>query len=158
MSAISALWAGLHCSRRTGFYWCLIQVGWRSSVVMRLLFVCVGNTCRSQMAEALARHMGHEAASAGTHRGDTVASNSLAVLQEIGVSTEGLSPKSVDDVETEGWDMIISMGCGVHCPMLPIAEDWGLDDPVGGPIDVYRSTRDTIVNNLERLSAEQTDA
>ena len=125
---------------------------------MRLLFVCVGNTCRSQMAEALARHMGHEAASAGTHPGDAVASNSLAVLQEIGVSTEGLSPKSVDDVETEGWDMIISMGCGVHCPMLPIAEDWGLDDPVGGPIDIYRSTRDTIVNNLERLSAEQTDA
>tara|TARA_B100000929_G_C15370587_1_gene374212 strand:+ start:263 stop:595 length:333 start_codon:yes stop_codon:yes gene_type:complete len=110
------------------------------------------------MAEALARHMGHEAASAGTHPGDTVASNSLAVLQEIGVSTEGLSPKSVDDVETEGWDMIISMGCGVHCPMLPIAEDWGLDDPVGGPIEVYRSTRDTIVGNLERLSAEQTDA
>ena len=125
---------------------------------MRLLFVCVGNTCRSQMAEALARHMGYEAASAGTHPGDTVASNSLAVLQEIGVSTEGLSPKSVDDVEAEGWDMIISMGCGVHCPMLPIAEDWGLDDPVGGPIDIYRSTRDTIVNNLERLSAEQTDA
>jgi arsenate reductase len=110
------------------------------------------------MAEALARHMGHEAASAGTHPGHTVASNSLTVLQEIGVSTEGLSPKSVDDVETGGWDMIISMGCGVHCPMLPIAEDWGLDDPVGGPIDIYRSTRDTIVNNLERLSAEQTDA
>ena len=125
---------------------------------MRLLFVCVGNTCRSQMAEALARHMGHEAASAGTHPGHTVASNSLTVLQEIGVSTEGLSPKSVDDVETEDWDMIISMGCGVHCPTLPIAEDWGLDDPVGGPIDIYRSTRDTIVNNLERLSAEQTDA
>ena len=158
MSAISALRAALHCSRRTVFYWCLIQVGWRSSIVMRLLFVCVGNTCRSQMAEALARHMGHEAASAGTHPGGTVASNSLAVLQEIGVSTEGLSPKSVDDVETEGWDMIISMGCGVHCPMLPIAEDWGLDDPVGGPIEVYRSTRDTIVDNLERLSAEQTDA
>jgi len=125
---------------------------------MRLLFVCVGNTCRSQMAEALARHMGHEAASAGTHPGVTVASNSIAVLQEIGVSTEGLSPKSVDYVETEGWDMIISMGCGVHCPMLPIAEDWGLDDPVGGTIDVYRSTRDTIVDNLQRLSAEQTDA
>ena len=66
------------------------------------------------MEEGLARYMGHEAASAGTHPGDTVASNLLTVLQEIGVSTEGLSPKSVDDVETEGWDMIISMGCGVH--------------------------------------------
>ena len=45
------------------------------------------------------------------------------------------------------------MGCGVECPMLPIAEDWGLEDPVGLPIDVYRSTRDTIIENLLRLSA-----
>ena len=125
---------------------------------MRLYFVCVGNTCRSQMAEALARSMGHEAASAGTHPGGAVAENSLAVLDELGVSTAGLKPKSIDDVNPNGWDMIISMGCGVHCPALPISEDWGLDDPVGGPMEVYRKTRDTIIANLERLSAEQTDA
>lgn len=125
---------------------------------MRLYFVCVGNTCRSQMAEALARHFGHEAASAGTHPGSAVAANSLAVLEELDVSTAGLRPKSIDDVDSDDWDMIISMGCGVHCPNLPIAEDWGLDDPVGGPIEVYRQTRDTIIANLERLAAEQTDA
>ena len=62
------------------------------------------------MAEALARHFGHEAASAGTHPGSSVAENSLTVLEEMGVSTSGLRPKSVDDIETEGWDMIISMG------------------------------------------------
>ena len=105
------------------------------------------------MAEALARHYGHEAESAGTHPGSTVAPNSLSVLEELGVSTQGLRPKSVDDIETEGWDMIISMGCGVECPMLPIAEDWGLEDPVGLSIDVYRSTRDTIIENLQRLAA-----
>ena len=105
------------------------------------------------MAEALARHFGHEAASAGTHPGTRVAVNSLTVLKEIGVNTSGLKPKSVDDIETEGWDMIISMGGGVECPMLPIAQDWGLEDPVGLPIDVYRSTRDTIIENLQRLSA-----
>ena len=110
------------------------------------------------MAEALARHFGHEASSAGTHPGSSVAENSLTVLEEMGVSTSGLRPKSVDDIETEGWDMIISMGCGVECPMLPIAEDWGLEDPVGLPIDVYRSTRDTIIENLQRLSAQTTDA
>jgi arsenate reductase len=71
----------------------------------------------------------------------------------MGVSTSGLKPKSVDDIETEGWDMIISMGCGVECPMLPIVEDWRLEDPVGLNIDVYRSTRDTIIENLQRLSA-----
>ena len=105
------------------------------------------------MAEALARHFGHEAASAGTHPGSTVAANTLTVLEEIGVNTDGLRPKSVDDIETEDWGMIISMGCGVECPMLPIAEDWGLEDPVGLPMDVYRSTRDTIIENLKRLSA-----
>ena len=105
------------------------------------------------MAEALARHYGHEAESAGTHPGSVVASNSLTVLKELGVSTVGLRPKSVDEIDTIGWDMIISMGCGVECPALPIAEDWGLEDPVGLPIDVYRSTRDTIIENLHRLSA-----
>tara|TARA_B100001758_G_scaffold206150_1_gene186708 strand:- start:10 stop:327 length:318 start_codon:yes stop_codon:yes gene_type:complete len=105
------------------------------------------------MAEALARHYGHEAKSAGTHPGSVVASNSLTVLKELGVSTEGLRPKSVDEIDTIGWDMIISMGCGVECPALPIAEDWGLEDPVGLPIDVYRTTRDTIIENLHRLSA-----
>ena len=105
------------------------------------------------MAEALARHYGHEAESAGTHPGSVVASNSLTVLKELGVSAEGLRPKSVDEIDTIGWDMIISMGCGVECPALPIAEDWGLEDPVGLPIDVYRTTRDTIIENLHRLSA-----
>ena len=105
------------------------------------------------MAEALARHYGHEAESAGTHPGSVVASNSLSVLKELGVSTEGLRPKSIDEIDTIGWDMIISMGCGVECPALPIAEDWGLEDPVGLPIDVYRTTRDTIIENLHRLSA-----
>ena len=104
------------------------------------------------MAEALARHYGHEAESAGTHPGSVVASNSLSVLKELGVSTEGLRPKSIDEIDTIGWDMIISMGCGVECPMLPIAEDWGLEDPVGLPIDVYRNTRDTIIENLKNLS------
>ena len=98
------------------------------------------------MAEALARHYGHEAESAGTHPGSVVASNSLSVLKELGVSTEGLRPKSIDEIDTIGWDMIISMGCGVECPALPIAEDWGLEDPVGLPIDVYRSTRDTVLS------------
>ncbi len=128
--------------------------------LMRLLFVCVGNTCRSQMAEALARNMGHEAASAGTQTrsGSAVAAHSLTVLQEMGVDIDGLFPKSINDVDAEGWDMIISMGCGVHCPELPIAEDWGLEDPVGLPIVVYRRTRDAISENLARLSSSPTDA
>mgnify|MGYP002004115349 CR=1 FL=1 len=120
---------------------------------MRLLFVCVGNTCRSQMAEAIARDMGHHASSAGTHPGIAVAEKSILVLKEINIETDELRPKSIEEIDTEGWDMIISMGCGVHCPMLPIDEDWGLEDPVGRSIEFYRETRDTIIQNLKRLSA-----
>ena len=120
---------------------------------MRLLFVCVGNTCRSQMAEAVAKSMGHEAESAGTNPGLEVARDAIRVTGDIGIDMSGQYPKSVDDVDSSVFDRIISMGCGVECPMLPIAEDWGLEDPVGLPIDVYRSTRDTIIDNLQRLSA-----
>ena len=120
---------------------------------MRLLFVCVGNTCRSQMAESIARYHGHDAYSGGTEPGNSVSGNAIEALVEGGYSPEGLIPKSIDLVYPGDYDMIISMGCGVHCPMLPIAEDWGLDDPFGGSIELYRQTRDTILENLERLSA-----
>lgn len=98
---------------------------------MRILFVCVGNSCRSQMAEAIARHMGHVACSAGTHPAETVSKNALKVLESRGISTEGLVPKNVEKFSHEDFDWVVSMGCGVNCPMMEIDEDWGLDDPVG---------------------------
>jgi len=106
------------------------------------------------MAEALARDLGHEAVSAGTNaRGDAnVAEDALEVLSELGVDASGQNPKSVDSIGTTGFDRIISMGCGVESPTLPIDEDWGLDDPVGGGIEVYRETRDRILEHLTGLS------
>ena len=98
---------------------------------MRLLFVCVGNSCRSQMAEGIARSLGHDAASAGTHPASQVSANALKVLKSKGISTEGLYPKLVDDIDWESYDMVISMGCGVSCPMIRIDQDWELEDPVG---------------------------
>ncbi len=127
---------------------------------MRVLFVCVGNTCRSQMAEAIARDLGHTASSAGTHppqdRG--VAENALVVLGEIGVDTNGLHPKSVDIIRPEDFDKIISMGCGVSCPALPIDEDWGLEDPYGREIEAYRKTRDEIIARVNAIAGIDTDA
>jgi arsenate reductase len=106
------------------------------------------------MAEALARDLGHEAASAGTNaRGNVnVAEDALEVLRELGVDASGQNPKSVDSINTTGFDKIISMGCGVECPALPIDVDWGLDDPVGGGIEIYRETRDRILGHLTGLS------
>jgi len=124
---------------------------------MRFLFVCVGNTCRSQLAEGIARSMGHEAVSAGTHPGSAVAEHALTILGEMGIETSNMKPKSVDSIDTTGFDRIISMGCGVSCPNLPIDEDWGLDDPVGHPLDVYREVAKTIISNLNRIDHESSD-
>ena len=90
---------------------------------MRLLFVCVGNTCRSQMAEGIASDLGHEAASAGTHPPESgrVAEYAIDVLEELGIDTSGLRPKNINAVYPGEYDAIISMGCGVSCPTIPIA-------------------------------------
>ncbi|MDP6363125.1 MAG: arsenate reductase ArsC [Candidatus Poseidoniaceae archaeon] len=118
---------------------------------MRLLFVCVGNSCRSQMAEGLARAMGHVADSAGTHPANSIAPNAVKVLEQRGINTEGMRPKLVDDFSANDYDMVISMGCGVQCPVMRIDQDWGLEDPVGGPLSLYQSTADEIQRRLNLL-------
>ena len=130
------------------------------SYFVRLLFVCVGNTCRSQMAEAIARGMGHEAASAGTHAPESgvVAKYAIEVLEAIGVDSSELSPKNIESVYPGDYDSIISMGCGVSCPSVPIDDDWGLEDPHGGEIVVYRKTRDKIRELVASLVENYTDA
>ena len=125
---------------------------------MNLLFVCVGNTCRSQMAEALAKNMGFKAQSAGTNPGEKIAENAVKVINELGIEMKNQFPKSINTIESKGYDEIISMGCGVECTNLPISNDWGLDDPVGHDINFYRNTRDKIQSLLEKLSQTQTDA
>lgn len=126
---------------------------------MNLLFVCVGNTCRSQIAEAIARDLGHQAASAGTHPQEAgVAKNAIEVLEENDIVASDLHPKSIDSVSPGDFDMIISMGCGVSCPSLPIDEDWGLEDPQGGEIGAYRKTRDEIQILVSKLIEKYTDA
>ena len=125
---------------------------------MNILFVCVGNTCRSQMAEALARDMGFKSQSAGTRPGEEIAENAVKVINELGIEMKNQFPKSIDTIETKGYDKIISMGCGVECPNLPISYDWGLEDPVGHDINFYRKTRDKIQSLLKKLSQTRTDA
>jgi arsenate reductase len=104
------------------------------------------------MAEALAKDLGHEAMSAGTKPGGNVAEGALEVLRDLGIDASAQYPKPVDAIDATGFDIIISMGCGVECPALPIDEDWGLDDPHGGGIEVYRDTRDRILEHLSGLS------
>ena len=118
---------------------------------MRLLFVCVGNSCRSQMAEGIARYLGHEAASAGTHPARQVSAHALTILAAKGIDTSTLNPKSVDLFNAEDFDMVISMGCGVSCPAMRIDQDWELDDPVGQSLSVFEETAKEIEKRLKLL-------
>lgn len=123
-----------------------------------VIFVCVGNSCRSQMAEGLARSLGFEVASAGTEPAERVAPKAVEVMAEVGLDISAHVPSVVDPFsgELDAYDRVISMGCGVEesCPALKADEDWGLDDPVGHGIEVYRSTRDEIRRRVLALAVE----
>ncbi len=123
---------------------------------MKILFVCVGNSCRSQMAEAVARHHGLDADSAGTEPASGVARNALTVMAEAGIDTAGLTPKILDFDALDQYARTITMGCGVaeSCPTLHTDEDWGLDDPVGQPIEVFRDTLAEVERRVLALKAE----
>ena len=124
---------------------------------MRLLFVCVGNSCRSQIAEAIAKDLGYYASSAGTDPEQNVSKNAIEVLDEMGIDSSGLFPKTIDSIETNGFDKIISMGCGVECPNLPIDYDWGLEDPHGKDLRVFREVYEKIERKILSLN-DDTDA
>ena len=122
---------------------------------LKVAFVCTGNSCRSQMAEGWARHLGKdifEVYSAGTDPAMEVNPSAITVMQEVGVSLKGQWPKLLKDIPSR-FDILITMGCGVQCPYIPskLVEDWGLEDPVGKPLAEFRKTRDEIREKGEDL-------
>lgn len=119
---------------------------------LKVAFVCVHNSCRSQMAEGWAKQLGSEyfdVYSAGTENYPEVKPLAVEVMEEAGVSMEGHRPKLLSDIPKE-LDILITMGCNVTCPFVPnrFMEDWGLDDPSGGPIEDFRKTRDIIKDKV----------
>ena len=121
----------------------------------KVAFVCVHNSCRSQMAEGWAKSLGSdifEAYSAGTENYPEVKPLAVAVMEEAGVDMSAHKPKLLTDIPEE-LDLLITMGCNVVCPFVPNkhAEDWGLTDPSGGPIEDFRVTRDLIKAKVEEL-------
>ena len=123
-------------------------------VPMKVLFVCVGNSCRSQMAEGFAREYGYDAASAGTMPESKVASKAIEVMAELDIDISAQTPNLLDLESLDVWDMVISMGCGVEetCPALKADIDWGLEDPMGQGLDVYRKIRDDITEQVQGLA------
>ena len=133
----------------------------------QILFVCVHNAGRSQMAEAYLNHLAQVrgvkavASSAGTLQGGTLNPVAVEVMAEDGVSLVGHFPKSLTQDMANEADVIVSMGCGVDAAACPakflVTEDWGLDDPAGQPIEVVRSVRDQVRSRVEQLLDELKD-
>lgn len=129
-----------------------------------VLFVCVHNSGRSQMAEAFTnslakdRRLAVHARSAGTIAGEEINPTAVAVMQEVGISMVGQKPKQLTQSMADSADRIITMGCGVDAEACParihLSEDWGLDDPKGQPIEKVRAIRDEIKVKVEALLAE----
>ncbi|WKV08132.1 arsenate reductase ArsC [Thermoanaerobacterium sp. CMT5567-10] len=122
---------------------------------VKVAFICVANSCRSQMAEGFAKYYGSdvlEVYSAGTKLAESVNPNAVEVMKEVGIDISSHKPKLLDEIPPKV-DILITMGCNVECPYIPckLKEDWGLDDPDGKPLDDFRKARDIIESKVKEL-------
>ena len=125
----------------------------------RVLFVCIQNAGRSQMAQALfdrAAAGGHESRSAGSRPAAHVHPEVVDVMRELDIDLSGNIPHQLDRGDAEWADVVVTMGCGDECPYIPGRRyiDWELDDPAGRPLDEVRRTRDEIARRVEGLLEE----
>ncbi|MEV7014915.1 arsenate reductase ArsC [Streptomyces sp. NPDC093991] len=124
-----------------------------------VLFVCVHNAGRSQMAAAWLTHLAGdrvEVRSAGSDPGDRVNPAAVAAMAEVGIDISAQTPKSLTADAVRESDVCITMGCGDTCPVFPGKRylDWKLDDPAGQGVDAVRPIRDEIKALVEDLIAE----
>ena len=129
------------------------------TAIPTVLFVCVHNAGRSQMAAGYLQHLAGDridVLSAGSEPKDQINPVAVAAMAEEGIDIAGNTPKllTVDAVKES--DVVITMGCGDACPIFPGKryEDWKLDDPAGQGIDAVRPIRDAIKGRVETLLAE----
>ncbi len=121
----------------------------------KIAFICVHNSCRSQIAEGWAKKLGgdlFEAYSAGTEEYPQVKPLAVQVMEEAGVDMAGHYPKLIKEIPNE-LDILITMGCNVTCPYIPNkhTEDWGIEDPSGKGIEAFRKTREEIREKVQEL-------
>lgn len=121
-----------------------------------VLFVCLHNAGRSQMSQALFQRIAggrHEARSAGTTPGERVHPNVVAVMKEEGIDLSHNQPRKLDDELSRWADVVVTMGCGDSCPVIPGRRyvDWELRDPKDLPLDDVRAIRDEIKVHVGNL-------
>lgn len=133
----------------------------RLMLMQRVLFVCIENACRSQMAEGFARLHGDGrivACSAGSRPADAINPRAVAFMAERGVDLSANESKPLDAFRDQSFDALVMMGCGDACPWLParIREDWALPDPKHLPDAEFRAVRDDIESRVVQLLARLT--
>lgn len=122
----------------------------------RVAFICVHNSCRSQIAEALGKHYAadvFESFSAGTEQKNCINPDAVRLVkQRYGIDMEQTQrPKLLEDIPAV--DVVVTMGCNVQCPYLPcqLREDWGLDDPTGKGDEAFLAVIETIDKKVRAL-------
>lgn len=121
----------------------------------KIAFVCTHNSCRSIMAEGFMKHFASdmfEVYSAGTEQYPGPKPLAIEVMEDLQIDMSHASSKLLGAIPNE-LDILITMGCGVECPFIPakFREDWGLDDPSGGPKSDFEHTRDLIKEKVLHL-------
>ncbi|MET4004868.1 arsenate reductase [Arthrobacter sp. UYCu511] len=124
-----------------------------------VLFVCIHNAGRSQMAAAFLHHLSGgqiEVRSAGSAPADMVNPAAVAAMKEVGIDISAETPKILTTEAARESDVVITMGCGDTCPIFPGKryEDWELEDPAGQGVDAVRPIRDDIHARIETLISE----
>jgi protein-tyrosine-phosphatase len=124
-----------------------------------VLFVCVHNAGRSQMAAGFLKHLGGddiEVRSAGTAPGERVNPAAVEAMAELGIDISQNFPQKLTDEQVKASDYVITMGCGDTCPYFPGKTylDWVLDDPAGQGVEAVRPIRDAVRKHVEELLAE----
>lgn len=128
----------------------------------RILFICIGNTCRSPMAEAIARHLGGDrvdACSAGLSPTGRVSEQALSVLEALGIPAEGLSSKSLEEIDLDSCDVIVSLigrdglrWLPRHLPATRV--EWEVRDPFGEEEETFLAVARVLLRRIERLLSE----
>jgi arsenate reductase len=124
-----------------------------------VLFVCVHNAGRSQMAAGFLTHLGGnrvEVRSAGSIPGDQVNPSAVAAMAEVGIDISAQTPKILTTDAVQASDVVITMGCGDACPIFPGKRylDWDLEDPAGQGVEAVRPIRDEIKARIQALLPE----
>lgn len=124
-----------------------------------ILFLCIHNAGRSQMAAGFARELSGDKVlilSGGSEPADKINSVAVEVMKEIGIDISSYAPQKYNDELLNAVDVVVTMGCGDTCPYIPGKRyvDWPLDDPKGQPLEEVRRIRDEIKNRVTELLAQ----